>query len=146
MIDFVVVSSDLQLFVLGTWVKRGRELSTDHRLVVSCRTDQWGSAGNACLTTLWKWPSYPTSHRASTTSQKKWGAGCLSVTVFHDAIVELAARSWNSNMLVLVMAVTPEWRRRFMRPGWLVRLLRQQTATDRPSNPWLRRSRRQKHT
>uniref|UniRef100_A0A8C6LWE5 Endonuclease/exonuclease/phosphatase domain-containing protein n=1 Tax=Nothobranchius furzeri TaxID=105023 RepID=A0A8C6LWE5_NOTFU len=35
MIDFVVVSSDLQPHVLDTWVKRGAELSTDHCLVVS---------------------------------------------------------------------------------------------------------------
>uniref|UniRef100_A0A8C6MDN2 Endonuclease/exonuclease/phosphatase domain-containing protein n=1 Tax=Nothobranchius furzeri TaxID=105023 RepID=A0A8C6MDN2_NOTFU len=35
MIDFVVVSSDLQLYVLDTRVKRGAELSTDHHLVVS---------------------------------------------------------------------------------------------------------------
>ena len=34
-IDFVVVSSDLQLYVLDTQVKRGAELSTDHNLVVS---------------------------------------------------------------------------------------------------------------
>ncbi|TWW69397.1 hypothetical protein D4764_18G0002030 [Takifugu flavidus] len=33
MIDFVVVSSDLQPHVLGTRVKRGAELSTDHHLV-----------------------------------------------------------------------------------------------------------------
>ena len=35
MIDFVVASSDLQLYVLDTRVKRGAELSTDHHLVVS---------------------------------------------------------------------------------------------------------------
>ena len=35
MIDSVVVSSDLQLYVLDTRVKRGAELSTDHHLVVS---------------------------------------------------------------------------------------------------------------
>uniref|UniRef100_A0AAY5LCL8 Endonuclease/exonuclease/phosphatase domain-containing protein n=1 Tax=Esox lucius TaxID=8010 RepID=A0AAY5LCL8_ESOLU len=35
MIDFVVVSSDLRLYVLDTRVKRGAELSTDHDLVVS---------------------------------------------------------------------------------------------------------------
>ncbi|KAK3526552.1 hypothetical protein QTP70_030692 [Hemibagrus guttatus] len=35
MIDLVVVSSDLQLHVLDTRVKRGVELSTNHRLVVS---------------------------------------------------------------------------------------------------------------
>ncbi|KAI3376944.1 hypothetical protein L3Q82_000185 [Scortum barcoo] len=35
MIDFVVVSSDLQPYVLDTRVKRGAELSTDHHLVVS---------------------------------------------------------------------------------------------------------------
>ncbi|KAI3356013.1 hypothetical protein L3Q82_017286, partial [Scortum barcoo] len=35
MIDFVVVSSDLWLYVLDTRVKRGAELSTDHHLVVS---------------------------------------------------------------------------------------------------------------
>uniref|UniRef100_A0A8C6M0S1 Endonuclease/exonuclease/phosphatase domain-containing protein n=1 Tax=Nothobranchius furzeri TaxID=105023 RepID=A0A8C6M0S1_NOTFU len=35
MIDFVVVSSDLRPYVLDTRVKRGEELSTDHRLVVS---------------------------------------------------------------------------------------------------------------
>ncbi|KAI3361336.1 hypothetical protein L3Q82_013517 [Scortum barcoo] len=35
MIDFVVVSSDLRLYVLDTRVKRGAELSTDHHLVVS---------------------------------------------------------------------------------------------------------------
>ena len=35
MIDFVVMSSDLQLYVLDTQVKRGAELSTDHHLVVS---------------------------------------------------------------------------------------------------------------
>ncbi|KAK3512631.1 hypothetical protein QTP70_018762 [Hemibagrus guttatus] len=35
MIDLVVVSSDLQLHVLDTQVKRGAELSTDHHLVVS---------------------------------------------------------------------------------------------------------------
>ena len=34
MIDFVVVSSDLRLHVLDTWVKKGAELSTDHHLVV----------------------------------------------------------------------------------------------------------------
>ncbi len=35
MIDFVVVSSDLRLYVLDPRVKRGAELSTDHHLVVS---------------------------------------------------------------------------------------------------------------
>ena len=35
MIDFVIISSDLWLCVLDTWVKRGAELSTDHHLVVS---------------------------------------------------------------------------------------------------------------
>ncbi|GAA6064832.1 receptor-type tyrosine-protein phosphatase F-like, partial [Tachysurus ichikawai] len=35
MIDFLVVSSDLRLYVLDTRVKRGAELSTDHHLVVS---------------------------------------------------------------------------------------------------------------
>ncbi|KAK3537306.1 hypothetical protein QTP70_007175 [Hemibagrus guttatus] len=35
MIDLVVVSSDLRLHVLGTWVKRGAELSTNHHMVVS---------------------------------------------------------------------------------------------------------------
>ena len=35
MINFVVVSSDLQLYVLDNHVKRGAELSTDHHLVVS---------------------------------------------------------------------------------------------------------------
>ena len=35
MIDFVIVSSDLQPYVLDTRVKRGAELSTDHHLVVS---------------------------------------------------------------------------------------------------------------
>ena len=35
MIDFVVVSSDLRLYVLDTRVKRGAELSTDHHLTVS---------------------------------------------------------------------------------------------------------------
>lgn len=35
MIDFVVVSSDLRLYVLDTRVKRGAELSSDHYLVVS---------------------------------------------------------------------------------------------------------------
>ncbi|KAJ0003116.1 hypothetical protein NQD34_018156 [Periophthalmus magnuspinnatus] len=35
MIDFVVMSSDLQSRVLDTRVKRGAELSTDHHLVVS---------------------------------------------------------------------------------------------------------------
>ena len=30
MINFVIVSSDLQPCVLGSWVKRGTELSTDH--------------------------------------------------------------------------------------------------------------------
>ncbi len=35
MIDFVVVSSDLQPYVLDTRVKKGAELSTDHHLVVS---------------------------------------------------------------------------------------------------------------
>ncbi|MGL5782874.1 MAG: endonuclease/exonuclease/phosphatase family protein, partial [Plesiomonas shigelloides] len=35
MIDFVVVSSDLRLYVLDTRVKRGAELSSDHHLVVS---------------------------------------------------------------------------------------------------------------
>jgi len=34
MIDFVVVSSDLRLYVLETLVKRGPELSADHHLVV----------------------------------------------------------------------------------------------------------------
>ncbi|KAI3356430.1 hypothetical protein L3Q82_017645 [Scortum barcoo] len=34
MIDFVVISSDLRLYVLDTQVKRGAELSTDHHLVV----------------------------------------------------------------------------------------------------------------
>ncbi|KAK3562735.1 hypothetical protein QTP86_006512 [Hemibagrus guttatus] len=33
MIDLVVVSSDLWLHVLDTWVKRGAELSTDHHMV-----------------------------------------------------------------------------------------------------------------
>ena len=33
MIDFVVVSSDLRLYVLETQVKRGPERSTDHHLV-----------------------------------------------------------------------------------------------------------------
>ncbi|XP_054621698.1 uncharacterized protein vopp1b isoform X1 [Dunckerocampus dactyliophorus] len=41
MIDFVVVSSDLQPYVLDTRVKRGAELSTDHHLVVSWRR-WWG--------------------------------------------------------------------------------------------------------
>ena len=40
MMDFVVVSSDLQLYVLDTQVKRGAELSTDHPLVVSW--NRWG--------------------------------------------------------------------------------------------------------
>lgn len=35
MIDVVVISSDLQPYVLDTWVKKGAELSTDHHLVVS---------------------------------------------------------------------------------------------------------------
>ena len=35
MINFVVISSDLWLHVLDTWVKRGGELSTDHYLVDS---------------------------------------------------------------------------------------------------------------
>ena len=35
MIDFVVVSPDLWLYVLDTRVKRGTELLTDHHLVVS---------------------------------------------------------------------------------------------------------------
>ncbi len=35
MIDFVVVSSDLWLYVSDPPVKRGAELSTDHHLVVS---------------------------------------------------------------------------------------------------------------
>ena len=35
MIDFVVVSSVLQLYVLDTQVKTGAELSTDHHLAVS---------------------------------------------------------------------------------------------------------------
>lgn len=35
MIDFVVVSSDLRLYVFDTRLKRGAELSTDHPLVVS---------------------------------------------------------------------------------------------------------------
>lgn len=35
MIDYVIVSSDLWTHVLDTQVKRGVELSTDHRLVVS---------------------------------------------------------------------------------------------------------------
>ncbi|XP_033991643.1 solute carrier family 22 member 7-like [Trematomus bernacchii] len=35
MIDVVIVSSDLRLYVLDTRVKRGAELSTDHHLVVS---------------------------------------------------------------------------------------------------------------
>ena len=35
MINFVVVSSDLQTYVLDTQVKTGAELSTDHHLVVS---------------------------------------------------------------------------------------------------------------
>ncbi len=35
MVDFVVVSSDLQPYVLDTRVKRGAELSTGHHLVVS---------------------------------------------------------------------------------------------------------------
>ena len=34
-INFLVVSSDLQPYVLDTLVKRGAELSTDHHLVVS---------------------------------------------------------------------------------------------------------------
>lgn len=29
MIDFIIVTSDLQPSVLGTWVKRGAELTTD---------------------------------------------------------------------------------------------------------------------
>lgn len=32
MIDFVIVSSDLQPYVLNTWVKSSAELSTDHHL------------------------------------------------------------------------------------------------------------------
>lgn len=35
MIDLVVISSDLQLYVLHTRVKRGAELSADHHLVLS---------------------------------------------------------------------------------------------------------------
>lgn len=35
MIDFIVVSSDLQPYFLNTWVKKGAELSTVHHLVVS---------------------------------------------------------------------------------------------------------------
>lgn len=35
MLDFVVISSELWLHVLDTWVKRVVELSTDHHLVVS---------------------------------------------------------------------------------------------------------------
>ena len=35
MIDFMVVSSDLRLYVLDNWVKRGTEWSADPCLVVS---------------------------------------------------------------------------------------------------------------
>ena len=35
MIDFVIVSSDLWLYILDFWVKRGADLSTDRHLVVS---------------------------------------------------------------------------------------------------------------
>lgn len=34
-VDFVTVSSDLQVYLLDTWVKRGTELSTYHHLVAS---------------------------------------------------------------------------------------------------------------
>lgn len=33
-IDFVIISLHLHLYVLENWVKRGPELSTDHHLVV----------------------------------------------------------------------------------------------------------------
>lgn len=35
MIDFELVSPDLQVYVLDTWVKKGVELLTDHILAVS---------------------------------------------------------------------------------------------------------------
>lgn len=33
--DFVIIPSDLQLYVLDTWVKVGAELSADHHLVTT---------------------------------------------------------------------------------------------------------------
>lgn len=41
--DFVVISSDLQLYVLDTQVKRGAELSTDLDLVVD-ESDSMGAS------------------------------------------------------------------------------------------------------
>lgn len=50
MIDFVVLSFDLQPYVLDTWVKKRTELSNDHHLVASVVRVYW-----ECLLELFVW-------------------------------------------------------------------------------------------
>ncbi|KAI3369934.1 hypothetical protein L3Q82_024740 [Scortum barcoo] len=140
MIDFVVVSSDLRPVCLGhTQVKRGAELLTDHRLVVSWirwrrrKLDIPGSP-KRIVRVCWERLAESSvrevfnSHLRKSFSQIPREAGDIESkwTMFSASIVD----AWqfevvDARSLVPVVAATPETR------WWIPEL----TGTGRPSKP-----------
>ncbi|KAI3357834.1 hypothetical protein L3Q82_016222 [Scortum barcoo] len=121
MIDFVVISSDLQPYVLDTRVKRGAELSTDHHLVVSWirwqrrKLDRPGRP-KRIVRVCWERLAEPSvrevfnSHLRKSFSQIPREAGDIESGVDHVLCLHCRRRQFevvDARSLVPVVAATP---------------------------------------
>ena len=159
MIDFVVLSFDLWLYVLDTRVKSGAELATDHHLVVSWirgqgrKPDRPGRPKQVLRVCCECFADDPVkmvfnSHVwRSFNHIPKVGSWNLSGSCSALSMLRWLLKADVAWSLVLVVAATPgpagghqrwkgpsSWRRRHTGHGWPVGPLRQQTATGRPSD------------
>lgn len=98
--DFVIISSDLQSYVLDTQIKRGAELSTNHQLVLSWsyRPGRPKPIVRVCWECLAEPPAREVFHFSKSLSEILMEAGDIESkwTMVSASITDVAASSCES--------------------------------------------------